>query len=305
MAQDYYETLGVGRRASDDEIKQAYRRLAKTCHPDANPNDPHAETRFKQINEAYEVLGNAKKRAQYDRVIAGFSPYDGAARPDGSTNVDFSDFADVLDSIFGFGKPGGPSPSARRSRRQGTQTRSRVWSPEDGAGAHGRDLEHDVRITLQEAYTGTVRNVTVDGRTLRVNIPAGAKTGTRVRVAGQGENGFGGLAAGDLHLVVQVDNDSRFTRDGDDLHADLRIDLFAALLGGSVDVPTLGRTLKLKIPAGSQSGRKMRLSGQGMPRLHATGQYGDLYVRLLITVPEHLTDDQRRLVEQLRDSLGS
>ena len=135
---------------------------------------------------------------------------------------------------------------------------------------------------------------------MRVNIPAGAKTGTKVRLAGEGEAGFGGGQPGDLYLIVEVEPDSRFEREGDDLTAEVKVDMFTALLGGEAEVPTLGRPIKLKIPAGTQSGRKFRLTGKGMPVLSQKDKHGDLYARILVTVPEHLTDEQRELVEQLR-----
>jgi curved DNA-binding protein len=292
MAKDYYDVLGVSRTASDADLKQAYRRLAKKYHPDANPNDPSAENRFKEINEAYEVLGDATKRARYDRLGHAFeqAPGNGGA----THNVDFSE---ILDSIFG----GMGTATSRRGGRE----HSRVWTPgvdeRPGGGVSGRDLEHKVKITLQEAYNGTTRLVTRGSRKVRVNIPPGAKDGTKVRLAGEGESGVGGVS-GDLFLIVEVEPDSRFERAEDDLTVDARVDMFTAILGGEIEVPTLERPLKIKIPAGSQSGRKMRLPGKGMPVLRRPNEAGDLYVRLLITVPENLTDEQRDLVEQLRDA---
>lgn len=299
MAKDYYQTLGISRSANEKEIKQAFRKLAKKYHPDANRDDPSAESRFKEINEAYEVLSDKEKRQMYDQfgtVNPQQAGWGGAGAPGGSpftyttTNVDFGDIGDIFGSLFGRrGASGGARTADPGAFGFNTSTR-------------GQDIEQKVGITLQEAYSGTTRLITKGERTVRVNIPAGSKTGTRVRLAGEGESGFNGGQPGDLYLVVDVANDPHFERDGDDLTVEIKVDLFTALLGGEAEVPTLGRPIKLKIPAGTQSGRKFRLSGKGMPVLGQTDRYGDLYARVLITVPEKLTDAQRSLVEQLRET---
>jgi curved DNA-binding protein len=164
----------------------------------------------------------------------------------------------------------------------------------------GQDLEHRIEINLAEAYHGTSRLLTKDGRRLEVKIPAGAKTGTRVRVRGEGSSGVAGGQAGDLYLRVEVADDPRFERKGDDLHATVQTDLYTAVLGGEVRVPTLAGDVKLKIPAGSQNGQVFRLRGKGMPRLRRTSEHGDLYARLDVRLPTKLTPEQRRLFEQLR-----
>ncbi|PJF27958.1 MAG: molecular chaperone DnaJ [Phototrophicales bacterium] len=291
MAKDYYQTLGVRRDASDAEIKKAFRRLAKQHHPDANRNDPNAEARFKELNEAYEVLSDKEKRAMYDRFgtvnpqeVGGYSTYagsPGAGGFPGTQNVDFGgDFSDIFDSIFG---------SRGRSA-------SGAWA----RPIRGNDIEYTVNITLREAYTGTNRTVMRGDRRVNVVIPAGADTGTKVRLEGEGEPGIGGGPAGNLYLIIHVEDDPQFKRDGDDLHVDVNIDMFTAMLGGEVEVPTLGRPVRLKIPPGTQSGRKFRLSGKGMPVLRSSGKYGDLYIRVAITVPTHLTPEQKRIVEALK-----
>jgi curved DNA-binding protein len=282
MAKDYYKILGVERGASEAEIKKAFRKLAKQYHPDRNPDNPQAEARFKEINEAHEVLTDPKKRATYDRF--GTATPGAGGMPGGQpfTNVDFGDLSDLFGSIFG-------------GRQTGTRTRA-----PGGFAMPGRDLEQHVAITLNEAFTGTTRLITKGERTIRVNIPAGATDGTRVRLSGEGEPGAGGAEAGDLYLIVQVEPHPTFERKGDDLQVEVKVDLFDALLGGEVEIPTLGRPIKLRIPAGTQSGRKFRLGGKGMPKLRQPDQFGDLYARILIAVPEHLTDEQRALVEQLR-----
>ncbi|MBE0690009.1 MAG: DnaJ domain-containing protein [Anaerolineae bacterium] len=291
MAKDYYKILGVERGASESEIKKAFRRLAKQHHPDHNPDNPQAEAQFKELNEAYEVLGDAKKRAQYDRfgsTIPGAGTGPAGAPGQGYTNVDLGDLSDIFGSIFG----------GRAGRSSTTRTRGGF-----GFDMPGRDLEQAVTITLNEAYTGTTRLITKGERTIRVNIPAGATDGTRVRLSGEGAPGEGSGTPGDLYLVVQVEPHPTFERSGNDLTTDVKIDMFTAMLGGEIEVPTLGRPIKLKIPAGTQSGRKFRLSGKGMPKLKDSTKHGDLYARMLITVPDQLGEEQRALVEQLRESL--
>jgi curved DNA-binding protein len=287
MASDYYSVLGVAKNASQDDIKKAFRKQAKKYHPDANPNDPKAEERFKEVNEAYETLSDPQKRQQYDMLGSAYRNMGGGAGGyggySGAQNINMEDLQDIFSQFMNFGRAGGGM-------------RGRV-SP-----MRGQDIEQPVVISLKEAFSGTERLVSKGDKQLRVSIPAGATDGTRVRVAGEGALGMNGGPNGDLYLVVEVADDPQFRREGYDLNVDINVDMFTAMLGGEVQVPTLARPLNLKIPAGTQSGRKFRLAGKGMPNLK-TGGAGDLYARVNITVPEKLTDHQRRLVEQLRDSL--
>jgi curved DNA-binding protein len=300
-AKDYYKVLGVGKDASDDDIKRAYRKLAKKYHPDTNPNNPEAEARFKEVNEANEVLSDKDKREMYDRfgtTTPGGFP--GGAGPDvryynqgGANEVPF---ADILDSFFGnLGGRGRGGAQAQGRGGFGFGNFSTSNTPQ------GEDIEQPVTITLREAYSGTTRVVTRDGRKITVKIPPGADTGTKVRLAGEGMPGMGGRD-GDLYLIVTVDEDMQFEREGDDLLTDVKIDMFTALLGGEAEIPTMEKNVKLKIPAGTQSGRKFRLPGKGMPLLKKPGDTGDLYARILITVPIALTEKQQALVEHLRES---
>ncbi len=288
MSRDYYATLGVSRDASDDEIKKAFRQKAKRYHPDANPNDAGAEARFKEVNEAYEVLSDGDKRSAYNRFgpdwrqfqgANGANPYGGGAR--------YADMSDIFETMFAGG---------RRGAHPGFHQRADF--PRAGA-----DIEKAARISLREAYRGAERVVSKDGRDISVRIPRGAATGTKVRLAGEGEPGYLGGASGHLYLVVEVEADPTFERRGDDLQVDVKVDALTAMLGGDIEAPTLDRPVRAKIRAGTQSGTKLRLSGKGMPKLRKDEEYGDLYARVVITVPTQLDAEQRALAEALRDSL--
>jgi len=281
MSRDYYDVLGVARSADDDEIKRAFRQKAKQYHPDANPDSPAAEARFKVVNEAYEVLGDDEKRSAYDRFGENWQHYQGfnGQHPyAGGANA--ADVSDIFESFFGGGgfQRGGNFPRA------------------------GQDIEQALTISLREAYEGTQRIVSKGGRDVTVQIPRGAATGTKVRLAGEGQPGSNGGPAGHLYLVVSVSPDPQFERQGDDLLVDVKVDALTAMLGGHVDVPTLNRPLRLTIPPGAQSGQKLRLGGKGMPKLRQDGAFGDLLARLVITVPAKLDAAQRDLAERLRAS---
>lgn len=310
---DYYKILGVDKSATEKEIKAAFRKLARKYHPDVNPNNPEAETKFKEINEANEVLSDPAKRAKYDQLGAdwqrwqqtGGRPGDFnwgqyASGPDGervhvrygsSENLEDlfgggSPFSDFFTSIFGGG--GG----SRGARSGGFEYRPRPQQ--------GEDFEHPVQISLAEAYHGTTRLLTKDGRRLEVKIPAGTKTGTKVRMRGEGGPGMAGGQSGDLYLTVEVEPDPRFERKEDDLYVTVPVDLYTAVLGGELRVPTLAGEVNLKIPAGSQNGQSFRLRGKGMPKLGHASEHGDLYARLEVRLPTKLTPQQRELFEQLR-----
>jgi len=331
----YYDTLGVPRTADDKQIKAAFRKLARANHPDANRDDPSAEERFKDINEANEVLGDAASRKLYDRYgddwrsyrDAGFtgdeprsssrSSANGSSRTTSYGGDTFGTFdPDEMGGLLGglFGRRG------ERGSDLG-QTRPRK----------GQDLEAAVEVTLQEAFTGTTRRFDVDApetcptcsgagfargapcptcdttgvrprrKTLEVTIPAGVASGHRIRVAGQGGEGRNGGPRGDVFLVVSVRPDPRFERDGDLLRTTIDVDAYDAVLGGEAIVPTMGGKLALTIPPGTQGGRQFRLRNQGMPRIKQPTERGDLTVRVNITVPTELSDDERTLFEQLRD----
>ncbi len=285
MSRDYYQVLGVARDASDDEIKRAFRQKAKQYHPDANPDNPVAEARFKEVSQAYEVLGDEDKRSAYNRFGENWQQYQGfnGQGPFAQGGAPFGDMSDVFEAFFSNPRGG--------YHRGGNIPRN------------GKDIEKTVSISLREAFHGTERIVSKAGRDITVQIPRGAATGTKVRLAGEGQPGSNGGGPGHLYLVVKVSDDPKFERQGDNLLVDIKVDAFTAMLGGEVDVPTLNRSLRIKIQPGAQSGMKLRLSGQGMPKLRQGDASGDLYARLVITVPGKLDAAQRQLAEALRDSL--
>lgn len=286
MAKDYYQILGVSKTADAAEIKRAYHQLAKKYHPDLNKDNPQAEARFKEVNEAYEVLGDAQKRKMYDQFgSADGNPFAETMRgAGGSGGFGGAGFEDLMRDMFGFG-----ANSNSSARGFGFSQRP----------ARGRDIEHPVGISLREAYEGTTRIVTKDNRRIRANIPAGVTDGGRVQIKGEGEAGTAG--AGDLYLVIEIEDDPTFDRDGLDLITEIRIDVFTAMLGGQATVPTVTGAAQVKISPSTQSGRKLKLKGKGLP--DGKGGFGDLYARIMITVPEQLSDDQRKMVERLRDSV--
>ncbi len=303
MAKDYYRTLGVDKNANEKDIKKAFRRLAKQYHPDTNPNNPSAEAKFKEVNEAYETLSDPEKRKLYDQFGPNYANMGNAGAGGGyqyqtytqQVNFEDSPFQDIFESLFGgFGR-------SNKGQQTGGRTRANVGGFQP---MRGQDITEEVVISLREAYEGTMRYVQKADRKAKVNIPAGAKDGTKVRVKGEGEPGRMGGEAGDLYLVVKIEPDKQFTREGDNLIVDVPCDMFTAMLGGEIEVPTMSRPIKLKVPAGTQSGQKLRVVGKGMPKLNSKNEFGDLFARIMITVPKTLTDSQRRLVEQLRESIG-
>lgn len=283
---DYYKILGVERNASADDIRKAYRKLAMQHHPDRNPGSKQAEERFKEINEAYQVLSDAKKRSLYDRLGSDYSNWQSRGTPGdfdwsqyggfpGGMRVDYSDLEDVLGGGFSdffrtiFGMGGMPNAQAKP---QGYQ--------------------QELQISLQEAYNGTTRVLQTDGKKKQVRIPAGVKTGSKVRVAGSGPNGI------DLYLMIEVADDPRFERRGSDLHTTASVSVFTAILGGEADVETIGGKIKLSIPAGTQADQVFRLNGRGMPHVKNQNEKGDLYVKLKIQIPRYLSPKQRELLEE-------
>jgi DnaJ-class molecular chaperone len=322
MAGDLYAVLGVKRDASGKEVRSAYRRLARKYHPDVNPGDRAAEARFKEVNNAYEVLSDPEKRRKYDQYGDQWEHADqieemrrqrgrfhggngGFQQFDLGDMADLGDLGGVFSQFFGRGRDGRPGP-----RR-------------------GADVQQPVEVTLEEAFHGTARTLqflaeepcpTCGGtgeiagaachvcggfgrvqkpRRLEVKIPAGVTDGSKVRIAGEGQPGMAGSARGDLLLVVSVRRHGRFERKGDDLHEEIDVSLTVAVLGGEVEAPTLTGKVMLKIPPMTQNGRVFKLGGLGMPRLGREGR-GDLYAKARVRLPHELDDRQRALFEELR-----
>lgn len=298
---DYYQVMGVDKNASAKEIKKAYRALARQHHPDVNPNDKKAEERFKDINEAYEVLGDPEKRKKYDRLGANWQQWQHAGgdassfdwsrwrttEQPGGVHVEYGDlndlfggggFSDFFRSVFG-GMGGSTRPQQRAYR--------------------GQDYEHPVEISLEEAFQGTTRVLQLAERRLEVKISPGVHTGSRIRVRGEGGPGVAGGAKGDFYLVIKVSPHAVFQRDGDDLRCQVSSDLYTAILGGEVRVPTLKGAVQLKIPAETQGGRVFRLRKQGMPRLKNPEEHGDLYAEIDVVIPQRLTDREKTLFKEL------
>jgi curved DNA-binding protein len=306
---DYYKILNVERNASEDEIKRAYRKLALQYHPDRNPGDQQAEERFKELNEAYQVLSDPAKRARYDQLGESYTRWQQRGAPQGgfnwedwSTNaprgnvrVEYGDIEDMFGGGFSeffrriFG--GMPDMDAVNVGRGRPPTRTARPS-----------FEQEVTISLQEAFQGATRLIEVDGRRLEVKTPPGAKTGTKVRVSEAVSLGREGQK-GDLYLLINVADDPRFERKGSDLYTDVPVDLFAAILGGEVTVPTLTGNVVLTIPPGTQPGQTIRLSGRGMPNIKNPNTKGDLFARVKVKIPKNLTSDQKELFEQLSRSV--
>jgi len=326
---DYYSTLGVTKTASDKEIKQAFRKLARKYHPDVNPGDKAAEAKFKEVNEANEVLSDPEKRKKYDELGAnwrayenvppGANPYAGSpfgggpfggggwsTRGGGSGfrtmseeevsemfgGGDDSPFSDFFKTFFG----GSVAEEAGNGPRARTRSRSRK----------GQDVEHPFELDLEDAIRGSVQRLQLrhDGhsRTVEVRIPAGVTDGSRVRVAGEGGRGAGSGASGDLYLRVQLKPHPVFDVKGRDVYTRARVAIPTAVLGGEVDVVTPeAKTLRLKLPAGTQSGQKFRLRGHGLPNVGKPDERGDLYANVEVEIPKSLSDEEKKHYEALRE----
>jgi len=297
---DYYKILGVERNADADTIKKAFRKLARKYHPDLNKGDKKAEERFKEMNEANDVLSDPEKRKVYDQLGSNYQQYrqqggdpraydwnqwtgqngGGFRGSPGTGGAEEFDFSDLIEQMFG--------------QRSGAQQPPR----------RPRDLNQPVEISLVEAYRGTARVLSKDGQDIEVTIPAGVKTGSKVRVKGQGGRNTRGQA-GDLFLVIEVAHDDTYERTDDDLSCDIKVDAFTAMLGGEVTVQTLGGSVVLTMPAGTSTGKKLRLRGKGMPKLGAKGEFGDLYLKVQVTVPRELRAEDREVLEKIAKNYAS
>ena len=297
---DYYKALGIEKTAPAEQIKKAYRKLARQYHPDVNPDNPDAERRFKEANEAHEVLSDPEKRQKYDQFGADWQRYQqaGAGRRDpaggpqaggfdwsqytqggsfgGEDGGDFSDFfSSMFGNMGGAGSSRGNRPSA------------------------GQDYQAELELTLEEAYHGGPRTITVNGKSLRLTIAPGVADGQTIRLRDQGGNGRNGGPNGALLITFRLLPDSRHTRTGDNMMQEVSVPLYRALLGGDQTVTTLGGEVKIKIQAETNNGTQLRLRGKGFPVYKQPGVFGDLYLRLSVTLPQHLTDSEKLLLRQL------
>ncbi len=309
MAKDYYSILGVNKKATDEEIKKAFRKLAVKYHPDKNPDNKEAEEKFKEINEAYEVLSDGEKRNKYDKYGANWNQFNGAQQGQhryqsgssgGGQPYGFDDDSDEFygqsgdfSDIFGdfFNRSG--AAGGGRSKRGGNRKYK------------GQDYQSEMTIGMDEAYQGTARVVTLNEQKIRITLKPGAYSGLTIKLAGKGAPGINGGPAGDLLITIQVLPHTLYKRDGDDIRQTVPVDLFTAVLGGEKEVNTLAGVLKIKIPAGTQSGKLLRIRGKGMPVYNKPDQAGDLLVEIQVLIPEKLTAEQQELFRQLQSSFQS
>lgn len=292
---DYYTTLGIDKKAGTDDIKKAYRKLARKYHPDLNPDDKEAKLKFQQINEAHEVLSDPEKRKKYDAYGEHWKNADQfeQARQQqgqqyqysgGQGDFDFGEgggFSDFFESLFGNG-------GGRSSGRQ--------------AKFRGQDVQGEVQLSLREAAHTHQRTFTINGQQVRITIQAGVANGQKIKLKGHGNPGMNGGPAGDLYITFHIMEDPAFKRAGDDLHATTDLPLYTAVLGGDITIDTLDGKIKLKVPAETQNGTKVRLKGKGFPVYRKDGQNGDLYITYNIKIPTGLTDAQKELFRQLSQS---
>jgi curved DNA-binding protein len=291
---DYYKVLGVDKSATEKDIKNAYRKLARKHHPDLNPNNPEAEKRFKEANEANEVLSDPEKRKKYDQYGENWQhgqAYEQQSRQQGNTGrgggfggFDFGggggDFSDFFNSMFGGGPAGGGG--GRRSQRY-----------------RGQDMNAQLQLDLRDIIESKKQTITVNGKNIRLTIPAGIENGQTIKITGHGGAGGDGAPAGDLYLEFSIPEDPEFKRLKSDLYRTVNLDIYTAVLGGEITADTLTGKVKLKVAAGTQNNTKVKLKGKGVPVYKKEGQFGDLYLTYNIQIPTSLTEKQRELFEEL------
>lgn len=297
---DYYKTLGIDKSATQDQIKKAYRKLARKYHPDVNPGDKEAELKFKEINEANEVLSNPENRAKYDKYGENWKhgeEYEKARQQQGGGyqqggfggNYDFGegeDFSDFFQSMFG-GAGGGFGRSSRGSA---------------SGKFKGQDINAELNLSLRDAAKTHPQTFDINGKKVRITIPAGVYDGQQIKLKGHGQPGHNGGPNGDLYITFTIPRDSQYERVGDDLKTKVPIDLYTAVLGGDVTINTLEGNVKLKVKPETQNGTTVRLKGKGFPVYKKEGQAGDLFVTYDVKIPTNLTEKQKELFEQLKNS---
>lgn len=294
---DYYKILELDKGATDEAIKKAYRKLARKYHPDLNPNDANAKKKFQQINEANEVLSDPEKRKKYDKYgkdwqhadqfeNAGYrsSPsgggFSGSGSQGGSANFSEGDFSDFFSSMFGSGY------ESRSGRRQ--QFR-------------GQDFNAELHLDLKDVYTAHKQTLTVNGKNIRLTIPAGVENGQTIKIAGHGGQGMNGGPNGDLYITFSISNSSRFKREGSNLYAEAELDLYTALLGGEITLDTFDGKVKLLVKPETQNDTKVKLKGKGFPLYKKDQEFGDLYYTYKIKLPANLGDKEKALFKELAD----
>jgi curved DNA-binding protein len=290
---DYYKILELNKNASESDIKKAFRKLARKHHPDLNPNDASAKKKFQDINEANEVLSDPEKRKQYDTYgkdwkhakefeKAGgqrqqpFGGFSGRQQHSGGEEHDFSDF---FESMFG----GGSSRSGR-----GRQSRFK-----------GQDLNAELHLDLKEVYKTDKRTLTVNGKSIRLNIPAGVENGQTIKIPGHGSEGMNGGASGDLFITFNISNHTRFKREGNNLYSDVDLDFYTAVLGGEITIDTFDGKVKLNVKPETQNGTKVKLKGKGFPVYKKEGEFGDLYITYQVKIPTNITEKEKELFREL------
>jgi curved DNA-binding protein len=287
---DYYSILGLSKNATAEEIKKAYRKLARKFHPDLNPDNKEAHRKFQQINEANEVLSDPEKRKKYDQYGKDWKHADQFAQSQQSqrpgnerweySGDEFGDsaFSDFFESLFG---------GQRSAERRTTKFR-------------GQDIQAELRVNLSDAFKTQQQTFTINGKNLRITVPAGVEDGQVIRISGQGGPGANGGPAGDLYITFRIVNDTGFQRAGNDLYLNVPVDLYTAVLGGETTIETMKGKIKVKVAAGTQNGTKVRLKGQGFPVYKLENSYGDLIVTYQVLIPTNLTNEQRSLFEKLQ-----
>lgn len=300
---DYYKILGVDKSATQEDIKKAYRKQARKLHPDLNPDDKEAERKFKELNEANEVLSNPENRTKYDKYGENWKhgeeyekaqqqqrrQYPGGDAGGAFSGADFGEGEDVSDFFQNmFGGAGGGFGKSTRGSASGK--------------FKGQDVNAELNLSLKEAATTHQQTFDINGKKVRITIPAGVYDGQQIKLKGHGNSGFNGGPNGDLYITFNIPADSNFERIGDDLKTKVSIDLYSAVLGGDVKVATLDGSVNLKVKPETQSGTTVRLKGKGFPVYKKDGQFGDLFVTFDVKLPTNLTEKQKELFEQLKNS---